>query len=51
MIMWDAENGGGSACYAMGRRAVIVNELAGYGFNREPDGWIIAVLRRSHDYG
>ena len=38
MIMWDAENGGGSACCAMGRRAVIVNELAGYGFNREPDG-------------
>ena len=41
MIMWDAENGGGSACCAMGRRAVIVNELAGYGFNREPDGWIM----------
>ena len=38
MIMWDAEDGGGSACCAMGRRAVIVNELAGYGFNREPDG-------------
>ena len=38
MIMWDAEDGGGSAYFAMGRRAVIVNELAGYGFNREPDG-------------
>ena len=35
------EDGGGSACYAMGRMAVIVNELAGYGFNREPDGWIM----------
>ena len=51
MIMWEAEDGDGSACYAMGPKAVIVNEMAGYGFNREPDGWIIAVLRRSHDYG
>ena len=49
--MWDAEDGGGSACYAMGRKAVIVNELAGYRFNRGSDDWIIAVLRQSHDYG
>ena len=40
MIMWDAEDGGGSACYAMGRKAVIVDETAGYGFNREPGGWL-----------
>ena len=25
----------------MGRKAVIDNEMAGYGFNREPDGWIL----------
>ena len=37
MIMWDAEDGGGSACYAIGRRAVIVYELAGSGLNREPE--------------
>ena len=51
MIMWDVEDGGGSACYAMGRKAIIVNETVGYGFNLELDGWIIAVLRWSHDYG
>ena len=38
MIMWDAGDGGGSACYAMGRKVLIINETAGYGFNREPDG-------------
>ena len=40
MIMWEAEDGGRSACYAMGRKAVIVNEMAGYGFNREPNDWL-----------
>ena len=28
-----------------------VSRVVGYGFNHEPDGWIIAVLRRDHDYG
>ena len=37
MIMWDVEDSGGSACYAMGRKAIIVNDMAGYGFNREPE--------------
>jgi len=37
MIMWDAEDGGGSAGYATGRMAVIIYILAGYGFNREPE--------------
>ena len=43
MIMWKVEDGGGSACYAMGRKAVIVDETAGYGFNREPE-WLIWML-------
>ena len=37
MIMWDVEDGGGSACYAIGRRAVIAYELTGSGLNREPE--------------